>query len=85
MYIVEKKDTEWIIDTFLLSCRIIGRGVEDIMLSQLIERARKENVKKIKGKFNPTIKNKPAENFYKEFGFKKEGDFFPIFRGCILI
>jgi len=75
VYIVEKKDTEWIIDTFLLSCRIIGRGVEDIMLSQLIERARKENVKKIKGKFIPTAKNKPAENFYKEFGFEKEGDF----------
>ena len=75
VYIVEKKNDEWIIDTFLLSCRIIGRGVEDIMLSQLIERARKENVKKIKGKFIPTVKNKPAENFYKEFGFKKEGDF----------
>jgi len=75
VYIVEKKDTEWIIDTFLLSCRIIGRGVEDVMLSQLIERARKENVKKIKGKFIPTAKNKPAENFYKEFGFEKEGDF----------
>ena len=75
VYIVEKKDTEWIIDTFLLSCRIIGRGVEDIMLSQLIERARKENGKKIKGNFIPTIKNKPAENFYKEFGFKEEGDF----------
>ena len=75
VYIIEKKDSEWIIDTFLLSCRIIGRGVEDIMLSQLIERARKENVKKIKGTFIPTAKNKPAENFYKEFGFKEEGDF----------
>jgi len=75
VYIVEKKNDEWIIDTFLLSCRIIGRGVEDIMLSQLIERARKENVKKIKGKFIPTKKNKPAENFYEEFGFKKEDDF----------
>ncbi len=75
VYIVEKKNDEWIIDTFLLSCRIIGRGVEDIMLSQLIERARKENIKKIKGKFIPTKKNKPAENFYEEFGFKKEDDF----------
>jgi len=75
VYIIEKKDTEWIIDTFLLSCRIIGRGVEDIMLSQLIERARKENVKKIKGKFIPTVKNKPAENFYEEYGFKKEEGF----------
>ena len=53
----------------------MGRGVEDIMLGQIIERAKQENVKKIKGKFIPTAKNKPAENFYKEFNFRKEGDF----------
>ena len=75
VYIVEKTDEEWIIDTFLLSCRVMGRGVEDIMLGELIERARKENIKKIKGKFIPTVKNKPAENFYKNFNFKEEGDF----------
>ena len=75
VYIVEKSDEEWIIDSFLLSCRIIGRGVEDVMISQLIERARKENVKIIKGKFIPTQKNKPAENFYKEFGFTQEGNY----------
>ena len=74
-YIIKKKETEWIIDTFLLSCRIIGRGVEDAMLSQLIERAKRENIKKIKGEFIPTAKNKPAENFYKEFGFKEEENF----------
>ena len=37
------------------------------MLNQLIERAKRENIKKIKGEFIPTAKNKPAENFYKEF------------------
>ena len=74
-YIVEKSDEEWTIDSFLLSCRIIGRGIEDVMISRLIERARKENVKRIKGKFIPTQKNKPAEDFYKEFGFTKEGDY----------
>jgi len=75
VYIVEKTDSEWIIDTFLLSCRVMGRGVEDIMLGQLIDRAKKENIKKIKGKFIPTAKNKPAEDFYKNFNFKEEGDF----------
>ena len=73
--IVEKTNDEWIIDSFLLSCRIIGRGVEDAMISQLIEKARKENVKIIKGKFIATEKNKPAEDFYEKFGFKKEDDF----------
>ena len=75
VYIVEKMDKEWIIESFLLSCRIIGRGVEDVLINQLIERAKNENIEKIKGKFIPTQKNKPAENFYQKFGFKKEGDF----------
>ena len=73
--LLKKKENEWIIDTFLLSCRIIGRGIEDSMLSQIIEKARKQNVKTIKGKFIPTQKNKPAENFYENFGFSLEDDF----------
>jgi len=76
MYIVEKKnDEEWIIDTFLLSCRIIGRGVEDCMVNQIIEKAKLSGVKRIKGEFIPTTKNKPAENFYEKLGFKKEKNF----------
>ncbi|MBL75339.1 MAG: hypothetical protein CL763_00180, partial [Chloroflexi bacterium] len=75
-YIVEKKNIEeWIIDTFLLSCRIMGRGVEEIMINQIIENARLSGVKRIKGEFIPTAKNKPAENFYKKLGFKKENEF----------
>ena len=45
------------------------------MISQLIERAKKENVKRIKEKCIPTQKNKHAENFYKEFGFIQEGNY----------
>jgi FkbH-like protein len=75
-YIVEKKnDDEWMIDTFLLSCRIMGRGVEEIMMNQIIENARLSGIKRIKGEFIPTSKNKPAENFYKKSGFKKENEF----------
>ncbi len=75
-YIVEKKnDEEWIIDTFLLSCRIMGRGVEEIMMNQIIENAKLLGIKRIKGEFIPTAKNKPAENFYEKLGFKKEEEF----------
>ena len=76
VYIIEKKDSkEWIIDTFLLSCRIMGRKVEEAMLYQIVEKAKNLGIKKIKGKFIPTKKNKPAENFYSDYGFKKEGDY----------
>ncbi len=74
-YIIEKKNDEWIIDTFLLSCRIMGRGVEEIMINQIIENARLSGIKRIKGEFIPTAKNKPAENFYEKLGFKKENNF----------
>ena len=76
VYIVDKNsDEEWIIDTFLLSCRIMGRGVEETMLSQIIQKAKATGVKRIKGKFIPTTKNKPAENFYKSYEFKKIGEY----------
>jgi FkbH-like protein len=76
VYIVKKESNEeWIIDTFLLSCRIIGRGVEETMLSQIIEKAKSLGVKRIKGEFISTSKNKPAENFYNSYGFKKIGDY----------
>ena len=75
-YMIEKKDNdEWFIDTFLLSCRIMGRGIEEIMMNQIIENAKLLGVKRIKGEFIPTTKNKPAEDFYEKLGFKKEDKF----------
>lgn len=75
VYIVNKDNPqEWMIDTFLLSCRVIGRGVEEGILNHIIEKAKKEGVKKIKGQYIPTKKNKPAENFFPSCGFKKEND-----------
>jgi FkbH-like protein len=76
VYVINKDNKqEWTIDTFLLSCRVIGRGVEDGMLYQIIEKARKEGVSKVRGEYIKTKKNKPAENFFPAFGFKKEGNF----------
>ena len=75
VYIINKDNKlQWTIDTFLLSCRVIGRGVEDGILSHILEKARKEGVSKVRGEYNKTKKNKPAENLFPSFGFKKEGD-----------
>lgn len=75
--IIKKEKALWIIDTFLLSCRIIGRKVEDAMLAYIIEKAGKMEVEKIIGEFILSKKNMLAKNFYKERGFKldnNEGD-----------
>jgi len=76
VYIIDKDNNqEWIIDTFLLSCRVMGRGVEEALLGKIIERAKIEGIKKIKAQYIQTKKNKPAENFLSDFGFIKDGDF----------
>ena len=74
VYIINKQDKIWLIDTFLLSCRIMGRGVENGILSQIIIDAKNNGIEEIRANFIPTQKNKPAENFLPNFGFKKEGD-----------
>ena len=54
------------IDTFLLSCRVISRGVETSILSFLVERARARQLRQVQGWFLPTKKNAPARDCYSE-------------------
>ena len=75
VYIINKEDKTWIIDTFLLSCRVMGRGVEDAILSEILKDAKQNGIKQIKAEFIPTQKNMPAENFLSDNGFKKDGSF----------
>lgn len=76
VFIIKKESPlEWEIDTFLLSCRVMGRGVENGMLGYLLQKAKNEGVKKIKGIYIPTKKNKPCEGFLSCYGFKQEGDY----------
>jgi FkbH-like domain len=75
VYIVKKNENFWVIDTFLLSCRIMGRGVENAILAEIMKSAKQNGINEIKAKFIPTEKNKPAENFLSEFGFEKQDDY----------
>ncbi len=75
VYIINKNERSWIIDTFLLSCRIMGRVVEDALLSQILINAKNAGVQQVEGEFIPTQKNEPAKNFLFENGFKKESKY----------
>jgi FkbH-like protein len=59
------------IDTFLLSCRVIGRSVETALLSHLVTKAASRNCRRLVGRFIPTKKNAPAREFYAQHGFEK--------------
>lgn len=64
-----------VIDTFLLSCRVIGRTVETAFLSYLIDIARESGSDEIQGEHVPTPKNKPVADFYAKHGFKLVSQF----------
>jgi len=69
--ILEPKDNVLRIDTFLLSCRILGRKVEEVFFGFILANAKKENISIIVGEFIPTQKNKPSEKFLTDIGFKE--------------
>tara|TARA_Y100000590_G_scaffold84154_1_gene93989 strand:+ start:696 stop:2444 length:1749 start_codon:yes stop_codon:yes gene_type:complete len=75
VYIVEKNKDFWLIDTFLLSCRIMGRRIENAILTEIIKDAKANGINEIRANFFPTAKNKPAENFLSDFGFKQKDDY----------
>ena len=60
------------VDTFLLSCRVIGRTVETALLAHLAESARQRGHKRLVGWFLPTKKNAPARDFYQQHGFERQ-------------
>ena len=60
------------IDTFLLSCRVIGRTVETALLAHLAESAAERGRKQLVGWFLPTKKNVPARDFYEQHGFERQ-------------
>jgi FkbH-like protein len=57
------------IDSFLLSCRVIGRGIETALLAHIAERARQSGATCLIGEFIPTKKNAPCANFYPDHEF----------------
>jgi FkbH-like protein len=62
------------IDTFLLSCRVIGRTIETAFLAALAKEASSRGRTHLAGTFLPTKKNAPARDFYSQHGFQLESD-----------
>ena len=59
------------IEEFLLSCRVLSRGLETSLLAVLAENARSAGLRKLVGWFLPTKKNIVAREFYAQHGFTR--------------
>ncbi len=60
----------WVIDTWLMSCRVLKRGVERALLDQLVVYGRREGASCLLGQYIPTSKNTLVAGLYAELGFE---------------
>ncbi|MBN1765540.1 MAG: HAD family hydrolase [Sedimentisphaerales bacterium] len=73
--IIECKEDTWRIDTFLMSCRVIGRQVEDAFVNYILSEAKNCGVRQVKSEYIPTKKNKLVADFWERMNFElKAGD-----------
>lgn len=58
-----------VIDTFLLSCRVLGKGVEVAFIKKILTILKEDGVDEMKATYIPTAKNVQVKDFYEKCGF----------------
>lgn len=57
-----------LVDTYLLSCRVLGRGIEFSFLATIAQKLKEEGLTSIEADYIPTSKNTQTTNFYEQLG-----------------
>ncbi|PZU11788.1 HAD family hydrolase [Sphingomonas sp.] len=71
--IFDKGAEAWDCDTWLMSCRVLGRRVEEAALAIIAEAARAAGAKRLTGRYIPTAKNGLVERHFDKLGFSAAG------------
>ena len=72
--ILEQREGSAYLDTFLMSCRVMNRGVERAMMAYLVEMASVLGCSRLVGEYRPTAKNHIVAELLTELGFSSYGD-----------
>jgi len=67
--VFDKSDKEWTNDLWLMSCRVLGRRVEEAVLAQVCAAAKAEGANHLIGRYLPTAKNRMVADHYDKLGF----------------
>ena len=66
----EVKDNALHIDTWLMSCRVLKRGVEALAINECVRLARQLNLGQVIGRYIPTSKNMMVSSIFLDMGFR---------------
>ena len=69
LVMIEKGPKTVKIDSFIMSCRIMGRYIEDSILHEMEKHYFKQGYEKLLARYVATQKNKPVENLYERIGY----------------
>ena len=61
------------IDTWVMSCRVLSRGVEHLMMRVLVETAKARGITRLRGQYRPTPRNGLVAELYPSLGFNQVG------------
>jgi FkbH-like protein len=71
--ICRQSGQSWDVDTWIMSCRVLGRRVEETILQYLVEQARSRAITEITGRYIPTAKNGLVRDHFSRLGFVQTG------------
>lgn len=69
--VADKRGADWEIDTWLMSCRVLGRRVKQAALQHLAAAARGAGANRLIGRYIPSAKNMMVEQHYHKLGSQK--------------
>lgn len=69
--ILEKTDQGFFIDTWIMSCRVLKRGLEFFVLDYLVQFCLNQGMDRLIGEYIPTSRNNLVKDHYKKLGFRE--------------
>ena len=72
--ICDARPDAWEIDTWLMSCRVLNRRIEEAICNRIVADAKKAGARKLFGVFVPTERNGMARDLFERLGFDAVGE-----------
>ena len=72
--ILEKRENKLFVNEWLMSCRVLKRGMEQFIADSILRAAREAGVARVVGEYIPTPKNAMVKDLYASMGFRPLGD-----------
>ncbi|RKJ60949.1 HAD-IIIC family phosphatase [Roseburia sp. 1XD42-69] len=74
--VILKKTSEkdLFVDTWLMSCRVFKRGMEEFVMNHVVQTAKENGFETISSQYIPTKKNQMVKDIYEAMGFNRDGE-----------